>query len=170
MLSGLTVKLNGSEYSNDCLESSRWLLRFPEDSGRRNYVVTPSVPGFASSPASRSFTSLGESTYTADFVLTPTDSIDTTEVFVYQHYRDFLNREPDSAGLSFWVNNIDGCNANLPCLDLRRQHLEHSFFRLSQETGYLVELSYKLPVFMATYPAFQTLVPPTSCEYHGEIQ
>jgi hypothetical protein len=35
---------------------------------------------------------------------------DDTRAFVRQQYHDFLNREPDRAGLAFWVDNIDGCN------------------------------------------------------------
>ena len=36
--------------------------------------------------------------------------VDDTRVFVRQQYHDFLNREPDPAGLAFWVDNIDRCN------------------------------------------------------------
>jgi len=110
-----------------------------------NYTVTPSVPGFASSPASRTFGNLGGDTVTADFVLVPASSIEATQVFVRQQYLDFLNREPDSAGLNFWVNNIDGCNANFSCLELKRINTSAAFF-LSiefQETGYLVYRMYK---------------------------
>jgi hypothetical protein len=35
---------------------------------------------------------------------------DDTTAFVRQQYHDFLNREPDPAGLAFWKNNIDQCN------------------------------------------------------------
>jgi hypothetical protein len=33
--------------------------------------------------------------------------IDDPTAFVRQQYHDFLNREPDAAGLAFWKNNID---------------------------------------------------------------
>jgi len=39
-----------------------------------------------------------------------TNAIDDTTVFVRQQYHDFLNREPDAAGLQFWKDNIDICN------------------------------------------------------------
>src|SRR5207302_1512855 len=32
-----------------------------------------------------------------------TNSIDDATFFVTQHYTDFLNRQPDSSGLGFWV-------------------------------------------------------------------
>jgi hypothetical protein len=38
-----------------------------------------------------------------------TNTIDDTSAFVRQQYHDFLNREPDAAGLQFWKNNIDIC-------------------------------------------------------------
>jgi large repetitive protein len=36
--------------------------------------------------------------------------VDDTHAFVRQQYHDFLNREPDVAGLNFWSDNIDQCN------------------------------------------------------------
>ena len=46
----------------------------------------------------------------------------TTTFFVRQQYLDFLNREPDTAGLAFWVNKIDSCggNAALPRSETHR--------------------------------------------------
>jgi hypothetical protein len=40
------------------------------------------------------------------------NAIDDTTIFVRQQYHDFLNREPDAAGLAFWKNNIDVCNTD----------------------------------------------------------
>jgi hypothetical protein len=36
--------------------------------------------------------------------------IDDNQYFVAQQYRDFLNREPEPAGLSFWLNQIAQCS------------------------------------------------------------
>ncbi len=66
--------------------------------------------------------------------------IDTSEFFVRQHYQDFLNRQPDAAGLAFWVNEIESCGANAQCREVKRVNVSAAFF-LSiefQETGYLV--------------------------------
>jgi subtilisin family serine protease len=71
--------------------------------------------------------------------------IGNTGFFVRQHYLDFLNREPDTAGLSFWINNIDSCGADQACIDVKRIDTSAAFF-LSiefQQTGYLVERIYK---------------------------
>jgi hypothetical protein len=68
-----------------------------------------------------------------------------SEFFVRQHYRDFLNREPDAAGLQFWTNEIEQCGTNAQCREVKRINVSAAFF-LSiefQETGYLVYRMYK---------------------------
>ena len=75
----------------------------------------------------------------------PPTKIDDPQFFVAQHYRDFLNREPDASGLAFWVNEITSCGTNAPCIQVKRVNVSAAFF-LSiefQETGYLVYKSYK---------------------------
>jgi len=64
---------------------------------------------------------------------------------VREHYLDFLNREPDAAGLSFWTNNIAKCGSDQQCLEVQRINTSASFF-LSiefQDTDYLVYRMYK---------------------------
>jgi hypothetical protein len=80
--------------------------------------------------------------------------IDRSDFFVRQHYLDFLNREPDAAGLAFWTNNIESCGANNSCREVRRIDTSAAFF-LSiefQETGFFVYRLHKaafgdLPTF-----------------------
>jgi hypothetical protein len=75
----------------------------------------------------------------------PPNPIDDPIFFVMQHYRDFLNREPDAAGLSFWVNQITSCGTDAECLQVKRINVSAAFF-LSiefQETGYLVYKFYQ---------------------------
>ncbi|MCM3869161.1 MAG: DUF4214 domain-containing protein [Pyrinomonadaceae bacterium] len=65
--------------------------------------------------------------------------------FVRQHYRDFLNREPDAAGLAFWSGQITSCGTDAQCIEIKRINVSAAFF-LSiefQETGYLVYRMYK---------------------------
>ncbi|HVF45767.1 MAG TPA: PA domain-containing protein [Pyrinomonadaceae bacterium] len=60
--------------------------------------------------------------------------------FVRQHYLDFLNREPDTAGLDFWTNNVFACGLDQTCAEVRRINTSGAFF-LSiefQQTGSLV--------------------------------
>jgi hypothetical protein len=73
------------------------------------------------------------------------NQIDTTSFFVREQYVDFLNREPDTSGLNFWINNIDSCGSDVGCREVRRIDTSAAFF-LSiefQQTGYLVERIYK---------------------------
>jgi Calx-beta domain-containing protein/uncharacterized protein DUF4214 len=74
-----------------------------------------------------------------------TNPIDDAGVFVYTHYHDFLNREPDPAGLAFWTNQITSCGNDLKCIEARRTDVSASFF-LSieyQQTAYLLYLMQK---------------------------
>ncbi|MCM3871930.1 MAG: DUF4214 domain-containing protein [Pyrinomonadaceae bacterium] len=87
--------------------------------------------------------------------------IDTTHLFVLQHYRDFLNREPDAAGLQFWSNEIDGCGIDLQCREVKRINVSAAFF-LSiefQETGFLVYRFFKSAYGDATSPGVPGTVP-----------
>jgi Calx-beta domain/Domain of unknown function (DUF4214) len=71
--------------------------------------------------------------------------IDDPQNYVCQHYHDFLNRQPDAAGLQFWTNQITVCGNDQACIEIRRINVSASFF-LSiefQDTGYLVERIYK---------------------------
>jgi hypothetical protein len=75
----------------------------------------------------------------------PANKIDDPQFFVAQHYRDFLNREPDAAGLAYWVNDIESCGTDAHCIEVKRINVSAAFF-LSiefQETGFLVYRFYK---------------------------
>jgi len=75
----------------------------------------------------------------------PLDNADA-KFFVRQHYLDFLNREPDAAGLAFWTDQITSCGSDTQCVEIRRINVSAAFF-LSiefQETGYLVYRMYKV--------------------------
>lgn len=89
---------------------------------------------------------------------------DNSQFFVAQHYRDFLSREPDSAGLNFWTNQIASCNGDAQCVDIKRQNVSAAYF-LSiefQQTGYLVERFYKtafgrVPRYLEFLPDTQSI-------------
>jgi hypothetical protein len=69
---------------------------------------------------------------------------DDTDAFVRQHYRDFLNREADAAGLAFWAGGINNCTPQPQCTDVARINTSAAFF-LSiefQSTGNLVRNFY----------------------------
>jgi Calx-beta domain/Domain of unknown function (DUF4214) len=86
--------------------------------------------------------------------------------FVTQHYHDFLNREPDQAGLDFWTNGITSCGSDAQCREVKRVNTSAAFF-LSiefQQTGFLVEKIYKTAygdaVGVSTFPGPHTLPVP----------
>src|SRR5205085_726364 len=112
------------------------------------YTVTPSRANFAFSPSQKAFSQLGSHTdaaFSAAYNGGTANPLDTTEYFVRQQYVDFLDREPDEAGLTFWVNNIESCGADDNCRAAKRTDTSAAFF-LSiefQQTGYLVERTYK---------------------------
>jgi hypothetical protein len=74
-----------------------------------------------------------------DLPETPGNQIDDAQAFVYMHYHDFLNREPDPAGLVFWTSQITSCGNDPACIEAARINVSAAFF-LSiefQQTGYL---------------------------------
>jgi len=82
----------------------------------------------------------------ATFSSSPTgNASDVSQFYVTQHYLDFLNREPDAAGLAFWIDQIESCGGNADCRQARRDNVSGAFF-LSiefQETGFLAYKAYK---------------------------
>ena len=100
---------------------------------------------------SRSNDASGSGPYTIrmqDVTIVPapiTNQIDDAQFFVQQHYRDFLNREPDAAGLAFWTNEIASCGNDAQCIEAKRINVSAAYF-LSiefQQTGYEVYRLYK---------------------------
>jgi len=87
--------------------------------------------------------------------------IDQTFFFVREQYVDFLNREPDNAGLSYWMDDINNCTPKPDCTELKRINVSAAFF-LSiefQETGYLAYRAYKTAYGDATGQAVIQNVP-----------
>ena len=80
-------------------------------------------------------------------VVAPTNNpIDDATFFVRQQYLDFLNREPDAAGLAFWVNEITSCGAVQSCIDVKRINVSAAFFLSGefQNTGYAAYLTHRV--------------------------
>src|SRR5262249_44996942 len=71
--------------------------------------------------------------------------IDDAQFFVHQHYMDFLNRDPDVDGLTFWTSDLASCGSDAACVEARRVDVSAAFY-LSiefQQTGFLVYRFYK---------------------------
>jgi uncharacterized protein (TIGR03118 family) len=80
-----------------------------------------------------------------DISVSLTNPIDDQTFFVRQHYLDFLGREPDTAGLNFWVSQITSCGADNACKDVKRINVSGAFFLSNefQNTGYLAYLTHR---------------------------
>lgn len=83
---------------------------------------------------------------------------DDPRFFVRQHYRDFLGREADSAGLDYWANQLEQCGEDEACLSARRVKLAAAFVSQPefQEKGAFVHRIYRA-VFgrMPTFSEFE---------------
>ena len=88
--------------------------------------------------------------------------IDNSTFFIRQHYRDFLNREPEPAGLQGWLNVMNNCppsgkDANGNFCD--RIEVSSGFYRSKefQERGYFVYRIYaagfgRIPLYAEFMP------------------
>ena len=138
-LAGVAVSLSGSQSASTVTDSAGRFL-FTRASVSGTHTLTPSAAGVTFEPQSRTFAS-PQSDRSAVFITSATaNAADSSEFFVRQHYNDFFSREPDAAGLAFWVNEIESCGANQQCRDVRRINVSGAFF-LSieyQQTAFLV--------------------------------
>jgi len=142
-VAGVTLTLSGSQSATTETDAAgRYLFGYVSTSG--THSVVPWKEGLSFGPPSRTFNNPG-SHQTADFAASPANAVEGSEFFVAQHYRDFLSREPDAAGLRFWTQGIEECGAAPACREVRRVNASAAFF-LSiefQETGYLVYRTHK---------------------------
>jgi len=112
-------------------------------------TVTPSRVNYTFSPATRSFSLVGDTTEAAFGATLATSNLqnplDTPEYFVRQNYIDFLGREPDESGFNFWSDQILECGADRNCIDRRRENGSAAFFLSIEfrETGGLVDGLYR---------------------------
>ena len=111
----------------------------------QTYTVTPSKSGYLFEPPSQKL-QIFQSSQPQVFIATSGNPIDNARFFVRQHYLDFLNRDPDDNGLSFWTNGILICGSSAPCAEVKRVNTSAAFFLAIefQETGFLVYRIYKV--------------------------
>jgi hypothetical protein len=156
--------LNGTQ-NRKFITDANGVYRFDNVETSGFYTITPSRVNYTFSPATRSFSQLGESTE-ATFGATLASSnlqnpLDTPEYFVRQHYLDFLGREPDEAGFNFWSDQILSCGNDNECIDRKRENVSAAYF-LSiefQQTGSLVDGMYRASYGAA--PQYSAFLPDT---------
>jgi hypothetical protein len=82
---------------------------------------------------------------TDDAIEAGPNPIDFNDIFVGQHYHDFLARQADDSGQLFWEGQISSCGTNAACINDRRINVSAAFF-LSiefQQSGYFVIRAHK---------------------------
>jgi hypothetical protein len=147
-VSGVVVSLSGSQ-NRKIITDSNGNYRFDAVETSGFYAITPSLTDYRFTPATRSFSQLGNNTNalftaTRDEVVSD-NPIDSPEYFVRQHYLDFLGREPDEAGFNFWSDQILSCGADAECIERRTINVSAAYF-LSIEfahTGGFVDSLYR---------------------------
>ena len=95
--------------------------------------------------------------------------LDNPVFFVRQHYVDFFNREPDAAGLQFWVNEITSCGADAACAQRRRINILEAFY-LSIEFQESACLVYRTYAAALGQNRLATDVPLTLDEFQSDTQ
>ena len=147
-VSGAVVNLSGTQNRKLITDADgKYRFDFVETNGF--YSVTPALVNYHFSPATRSFSQIGNST-SAVFTATLDslgigNAIDMPEYFVRQHYLDFLGREPDESGFNFWSDQILSCGSDAACMERRAINVSAAYF-LSiefQQTGGLVDGLYR---------------------------
>ena len=111
--------------------------------GDETFTVTLSNPTGGATISC--LTAVATVTITDDAAEPATNVIDDPVIFVGTHYHDFLNRQADAAGLSFWADQIIACGGDAGCIDRTRAAVSQAFF-LSieyQNIGYYVFRLYK---------------------------
>ncbi len=143
-LAGVTVTLSGTQTATAVTDANgKFVFNLVSING--GHTITPSSGGMTFTPLSRTFTNPAWN-QSAIFVASSTANVsDSSTFFVTQHYNDFLNREPDAAGLNFWVGEIEGCGTNVPCREVKRVNVSAAFYVSIefQETGFVVYRAYK---------------------------
>jgi len=135
--------------SRKTISDGSGFYRFDNVDIEKFYTVRPARLNYQFSPAERSFSLVGNKTDAA-FTATPDivssgNVIDTADYFVRQHYLDFLGREPDESGFTFWSDQILSCGSDATCRERRTINVSAAYF-LSiefQQTGGLVDGLYR---------------------------
>ena len=82
---------------------------------------------FSGATAAASVTMNGPITETANFTAS-FNPLEDRNYFVNQHYRDFLDRDADPAGLSYWSDQLAACGSDATCIRKRRIGVSAAFF------------------------------------------
>jgi len=129
-LAGVVIDLNGSR-SVRTITDTNGVYSFADIEVGGFYRITASRVNYIFSPRELTFSLLANKTdalFTAILTEVTANPLDTTEFFVRQQYLDFLQREPDQAGLEYWGEQINHCASNQSCIRAARIDVSNAFF------------------------------------------
>jgi len=142
-LAGATINLLGATVAQTITDANGNYKFDNLDTGAF-YTVAAARVNYTFTPANRSFSLLGnkpDSVFTAipDTVVSA-NPLDTDLFFIREQYLDFLGREPDAGGLSYWSDQIHQCGSDADCTSSRRIGVAAAFFieQEFQQTGSFV--------------------------------
>jgi hypothetical protein len=171
-LGGVTMKLSGAK-SALAITDAEGNYQFRSVDTEQFYTVTPARVNYRFSPENLSFSLVANKT-DAVFTAVPDavivgNAIDTSEYFVRQHYLDFLGREPDEAGFSFWNDQIASCGIDAECVERKRINVSAAYFQSIefQQTGGLVDGLYRASYGRA--PRYAEFMPDTQVMAAGIV-
>jgi subtilisin family serine protease len=171
-LAGVTIQMSGGALRKTITDSNGNYL-FENVATDKFYTLKPSRLNYRFSPEDRSFPLFANTTdeaFTATADAIPSGNvIDTADYFVRQHYLDFLGREPDESGFTFWSDQILSCGSDVACAERRTINVSAAYF-LSiefQQTGGLVDGLYR-----ASYgrpPTYGEFIPDAAIVGHDVV-
>jgi uncharacterized protein (TIGR03118 family) len=87
-----------------------------------------------------------------DAVPPTANPIDDAQFFVRQQYLDFLNREPDASGATFWTGQITACGSDPACIAVKRINVSAAFFLSGefQDSGMAAYLTHRAAYGLTT--------------------
>jgi hypothetical protein len=146
-LGGATIFLSGNA-STRTITNGDGQYRFEKVPTEAFYTVTPALVNYSFSPASRSFSLVGNQTdvgFTANATSPTGNPLNVVDFFVRQQYLDFLGREPDMGGWLYWTSQISACGNNQLCINQRRIDVSAAFFASEefQQTGSFIYRLYQ---------------------------
>ncbi|HEV7747610.1 MAG TPA: DNA/RNA non-specific endonuclease [Pyrinomonadaceae bacterium] len=162
-IAGAVVDLGGTQIRRTITDANG-NYRFAGVQTQGLYTVTPSRTNYSFSPSQRSFSQQGnvtEAAFTGSPVSNAVNPLSSPEFFVRQHYLDFLGREPDESGFTFWSDQVRSCGSDVGCIERRTINVSAAYF-LSiefQQTGGLVDGLYRASYGRA--PRFSEFMPDT---------
>lgn len=130
-VSGVTVTVLGATRTIRAVTDSNGSFRIVGLEAGGFYTLTPSREGYVFTPATRSFSVVGDRTdaiFTGSVTATMTNPLESPEFFVRQQYVDFLDREPDQGGLDYWSSQLRACGADAQCIHAKRIGISAAFF------------------------------------------